>query len=157
MPKYVLPTVDKIEAAYLAQLEKVAKFKETLQMLSQTTFEQYQAMFDEMIDIAAAQTEAEIQHLNEVLNTFGLQLSDEVKEKMAADIAAAKEACKEKVAETITKLTPDTSLNPIQAAQYGLIRTMEELLCMPISTIWSRMTHGALIWFAPLTAQTLSW
>ena len=90
MPKYVLPTVDKIEAAYLAQLEKVAKFKETLQTLSQTTFEQYQAMFDEMIDIAAAQTEAEIQHLNEVLNTFGLQLSDEVKEKMAADIAAAK-------------------------------------------------------------------
>ena len=125
--KYVLPTVDKIEAAYLAQLEKVAKFKETLQTLSQTTFEQYQAMFDEMIDIAAAQTEAEIQHLNEVLNTFGLQLSDEVKEKMAADIAAAKEACKEKVAETINKLTPDTSLNPIQAAQYGLIRTMEEL------------------------------
>ena len=125
--KYVKPAVDAIKADYEAQVAKLTNLKETLYVVSHTTYAQYEAMLDFAIDKAAVKAQDMIDQLDERLGQFGLALSEQTKEQAAADIDQAKEAFKAMIAEEINKLTPDTSLNPIEAAQYGMIRTMEEL------------------------------
>ena len=127
MDKYVVPAVDEIKSDYEEQVAKLNQLKEMLYVVSHTSFAEYEAMFDAAVDMAANKAQAQIDQLNEKLGQFGLALSEQVKEQAAANIEQSKEAFKAKIAEEINKLTPDTSLNPIEAAQYGMVRTLEEL------------------------------
>ena len=124
---YVQEAFTKIADEYNAQVAKIEALKEKAAKIKGMTYADYQALLEQAIDIGAAKTLEAFDALDAELQKVGLTFTDEVKAGAVALVDEKKAEAIQKLADLFSKLTPDTSLTPAQAAKYAALEKLQAL------------------------------